>query len=77
VKGVKRPRAESAEGKTPALGDHQARDLLTAPGDETVKEKRDCAILSTLRFHALRREEWCKLNCIELTTRSPATGKVG
>jgi hypothetical protein len=42
VKGVKRPRAESAEGKTPALGDHQARDLLTAPGDETVKEKRDC-----------------------------------
>jgi hypothetical protein len=76
VKGVKRPRAESAEGKTPALGDHQARDLLTAPGDETVKEKRDRAI-STSFFHALRREEWCKLNCIELTTRSPATGKVG
>jgi hypothetical protein len=50
--------------------------LLTAPGNESVKEKRDRAI-ATLFFHALRREEWCKLNCIELTTRSPATGKVG
>ena len=73
MKGVKRPRAESGEGKTPALGDHQARDLLIAPGDETVKEKRHRAVLSTLLFHALRREQWCKLNCIELTTRSPAT----
>jgi integrase/recombinase XerD len=67
VKGVKRPRAESGEGKTPALGDHQARDLLMAPGkdtplgEETIKEKRDRAILSTLLFHALRREELCKL----------------
>jgi integrase/recombinase XerD len=61
VKGVKRPRAESGEGKTPALGDHQARELLSAPGAETVKEKRDRAILSTLLFHALRREELCKL----------------
>jgi len=61
VKGVKRPKAESGEGKTPALGDDQARELLTAPGDETVKEKRDRAILSTLLFHALRREELCKL----------------
>src|SRR5947209_4153025 len=39
VKGIKRPKAESGEGKTPALGDHQARELLTAPGAETVKEK--------------------------------------
>jgi integrase/recombinase XerD len=61
VKGVKRPKVESGEGKTPALGDHQARDLLVAPGAETVKEKRDRAILSTLLFHALRREELCKL----------------
>jgi len=67
VKGVKRPRAESGEGRTPALGDHQARDLLTAPGketeagEETVKERRDRAILSTLLFHALRRDELCKL----------------
>jgi hypothetical protein len=27
VKGVKRPKAETGKGKTPALGDHQARDL--------------------------------------------------
>src|SRR6204780_5588018 len=61
VKGVERPRTESGEGKTPAIGDHQARDLLTAPDDDTVKSRRDRAILSTLLFHALRREELCKL----------------
>ena len=37
VKGVQRPTAETAEGKTPALGDHQARQLLDAPIDETVR----------------------------------------
>jgi site-specific recombinase XerC len=59
VKGVERPRTESGEGKTPAIGDHQARKLLDAPQDDTIK--RDRAILSTLLFHALRREELCKL----------------
>jgi integrase/recombinase XerD len=61
VKGVERPRTESGEGKTPALGDHQARELLAAPQDDTIKSKRDRAILSTLLFHALRREELCTL----------------
>ena len=61
VTGVERPRTESGEGKTPALGDHQARKLLDAPPDDTMKSKRDRAILSTLLFHALRREELCKL----------------
>ena len=61
VKGVERPRTESGEGKTPALGDHQARKLLDAPTDDRIKSKRDRAILSTLLFHALRREELCKL----------------
>ena len=61
VKGVERPKTESGEGKTPAIGDHQARELLTAPDKDTVKSKRDRAILSTLLFHALRREELCKL----------------
>jgi hypothetical protein len=41
VKGVKRPVVESQEGKTPALGDHQARALLVAPDDVSVKGKRD------------------------------------
>src|SRR5271168_4605613 len=61
VKGVERPRTESGEGKTPAIGDHQARELLAAPAEDTIKSKRDRAILSTLLFHALRREELCKL----------------
>jgi site-specific recombinase XerD len=61
VKGVERPKTESGEGKTPAIGDHQARKLLAAPEADTIKSKRDRAILSTLLFHALRREELCKL----------------
>jgi site-specific recombinase XerD len=61
VKGVKRPKVEGYEGKTPALGDHQARKLLDAPDDASLKGKRDRAILSTLLYHALRREELCKL----------------
>jgi site-specific recombinase XerD len=61
VKGVDRPKTESGEGKTPALGDHQARKLLDAPQDDSLRSKRNRAILSTLLFHALRREELCKL----------------
>jgi integrase/recombinase XerD len=61
VKGIERPKSHSGEGKTPALGDHQARKLLAAPHTDTLKSKRDRAILSTLLFHALRREELCKL----------------
>ena len=61
VKGVERPKAETGEGKTPALGDHQARKLLNAPEDDSIRSKRDRALLSTLLFHALRRGELCKL----------------
>lgn len=61
VKGVERPKAETGEGKTPALGDNQARQLLAAPLDDSKRSKRDRAILSTLLFHALRRDELCKL----------------
>lgn len=61
VKGVKRPVVESYEGKTPALGDHQARKLLEAPDGSTIKGKRDRAILATLLYHALRRDELCQL----------------
>jgi len=61
VKGVKRPVPETTEGKTPALGDAQARRLLAAPTGDTVKAKRDRAILATLLYHALRRDELCKL----------------
>jgi integrase/recombinase XerD len=61
VKGVKRPRVDSYEGKTPALSDAQARLLLDAPSAGTLKGKRDRAILSVLLFQALRREELTKL----------------
>jgi integrase/recombinase XerD len=61
VKGVKRPKQDSAEGRTPALGDHQARKLLDAPSGATLRSLRDKAILATLLYHALRREELCKL----------------
>jgi integrase/recombinase XerD len=61
VRGVKRPKVETNEGKTPALGDAQARALLDAPPADTLKGKRDRAILSLLLYHALRREELTKL----------------
>jgi len=34
---------------------------LSAPAENRIKDKRDRAILSTLLYHALRREELCKL----------------
>ena len=61
VKGVKRPAVESYEGKTPALGDHQARKLLDIPDGDSLKGKRDRAMLATLLYHALRRDELCRL----------------
>ena len=48
VKSVKRPRVDSYEGKTPALRDNQVRELLDAPPADTLKGKRDRAILSVL-----------------------------
>ncbi|ABB75307.1 Site-specific recombinase XerD [Nitrosospira multiformis ATCC 25196] len=61
VKGVKRPPVESWQGKTPALGDVQARALLEAPNAKTLKGKRDRAILSALLYHGIRREELARL----------------
>ena len=69
VKGVKRPKVESYEGKTPALGDHQARKLLNAPATDTLKGKRDRAILSTLLYRALRREELVTLKVKDIHER--------
>ena len=39
VKGVERPKTESGEGKTPAIGDHQARKLLAAPAGRHPQEQ--------------------------------------
>jgi integrase/recombinase XerD len=70
VKGVKRPKVTNAnEGLTPALSDEQARMLLEAPPADTLKGKRDRAILATLLYHGLRREELCKLRVRDLQQR--------
>ncbi|KGC91211.1 hypothetical protein DP62_489 [Burkholderia pseudomallei] len=69
VAGVKRPRGNSNEGKTPALGDHQARALLDAPDPDTLKGKRDRAMLAVLLYHGLRREELCMLKVRDIHDR--------
>jgi site-specific recombinase XerD len=51
ARGVERPKTERGEGKTPAIADHQARKLLEAPRSDSIRGKRDRAILSTLLFH--------------------------
>ena len=61
VDGVKRPSQNSNEGSTPAISNEQAMRLLNAPDTGTLKGKRDRAILATLLYHGLRREEVCKL----------------
>ena len=38
-------RQSSRPRKMPAIGDHQARKLLEAPEEDTIKIKRDRAIL--------------------------------
>lgn len=70
VHGVKRPRNESAsEGKTPALGDDQAKQLLDAPPADTVKGLRNRALLAVLLYDALRREEAARLLTSDLQER--------
>ena len=64
VNGVKRPREGANEGKTPALSDVQARRLLEAPASDTLKGRRDRAILAVLLYHGLRRGELCRL-CVQ------------
>ncbi len=69
VDGVKRPGEGTNEGKTPAIGDGQARRLLDAPSPTTLKGIRDRAILATFLFHGLRCEELCNLKVKDITSR--------
>jgi site-specific recombinase XerD len=69
VDGVKRPMANNNEGSTPALGDAQARRLLEAPAPDTLKGIRDRAILATLLYHGIRREELCLLRLRDMQSR--------
>jgi integrase/recombinase XerD len=61
--------ANGNEGSTPALGDAQARKLLEAPPGDTLKGVRDRAILATLLFHGIRREELCGLRVRDSQSR--------
>ena len=54
VRGVKRPKAETSEGKTPGLGDAQARRLLDAPPSNTLKGKRGKLRYLPAHPHSLR-----------------------
>jgi integrase/recombinase XerD len=69
VDGVKRPMANGNEGSTPALGDAQVRKLLDAPAESTLKGVRDRAILATLLYHGIRREELCRLRVRDIQSR--------
>ncbi len=69
VDGVKRPTANGNEGSTPALGARQARELLEAPPADTLKGVRDRAILATLLYHGMRREELCSLKIKDVHSR--------
>lgn len=63
---MKRPKSNSNEGTTPAIGDAEARALLDRPDGNTLKGKRDRAILATLLYHGIRREELCTLRVKDL-----------
>ena len=69
VDGVERPAANGNEGSTPALGDAQVRRLLEAPAPDTLKGIRDRAILATLLYHGIRREELCFLRVKDMQSR--------
>jgi len=74
VHGVKRPAVENTnEGKTPAISDDQARLLLAAPSPNTLKGKRDRAILAVMLYQGLRREEVCSLSIGDLEQRRGIT----
>jgi site-specific recombinase XerD len=49
--------------------DGQARALLEAPSENTLKGKRDRAILATFLHHGLRCEELCGLRVRDLQSR--------
>ena len=54
VHGVPRPPAKTERGETPALGRDEAKRLLKAPPEDTLKGIRDRAILATYLFHGFR-----------------------
>jgi integrase/recombinase XerD len=67
--GVKRPAANNNEGTTPALAMHRPEDYWRPPAPDTLKGVRDRAILATLLYHGIRREELCLLRLRDIQSR--------
>jgi site-specific recombinase XerD len=67
--GVQRPKEGANQGKTPAISDRQARQLLAAPSEATLTGKRDRAILAVFLFHGPRRAEVAGLRVGDLQDR--------
>jgi integrase len=63
---IERRRQEAGAGRPP--GPRVAR----GPGEDSIKDKRDRAILSTLLYLAPRREELCKLKVRDFRKRAAA-----
>lgn len=69
VDGVKRSMANGNEGSTPALSDERVRRLLEVPPADNSKGARDKAILATLLYQGMRREELCGLRVKDIQSR--------
>ncbi len=66
VRGVERPMDEEGRHAAPVLTGAQARRLLDAPPEGTIKGLRDRAILAVLLCQGLTREELCGLSVGDL-----------
>ena len=70
VDGVKRPMANNNEGQHACPGRRSGpKRLLEAPAPDTLKGVRDRAILATLLYHGIRREELCLLRLRDMQSR--------
>ncbi|MCY4548092.1 MAG: tyrosine-type recombinase/integrase [Defluviicoccus sp.] len=69
VEGVERPGEDDDTNAAPVLTPAQARWLLDAPPGNTLKGRRDRAILAVLLYQGLTREELCGLTVGDLRLR--------
>ena len=70
VEGVERPGEDEDTNAAPVLTPAQARRLLDAPPGNTLKGRRDRAILAVLLYQGLTREELCGLVVGDLRLRA-------
>lgn len=75
----KRARRYKPQGGASALSEEQARKLLDGPPADTLKGIRDRAILATLLYHDVSRDELCRLhvNDVQGLRASPRLRVIG